>query len=212
MQESCVPICPPEYVPVIMDVVFGTGRVCSGSAHYLSESEDGAPIPADACPINCVINDFLIRGQGSEGTPPQKDGGSVRFTVGYQVRVWYEYCSDTRGRDVKAASKIFEQELTVPLCPTGSQQLVLSEDGHTLIVKKIALNAVRAELVPKPEDYPADFPPYAIMVSLEKDFFAMAIGRAAVCVSSSGFYQENFPVFPGDCGGCADAETDSCTQ
>jgi hypothetical protein len=201
-----------------MEVVFGTGRVCSGSTHYLSESEDGSPIPADACPINCVINDFLIHGQECPGIPPQKDGKSVRFTVGYQVRVWYEYCdSETRGRDVKAASKVFEQELIVPLCPTGSQQLVLREDDHTLIIKKITMNAVRAELVSKPGGFPEDFPPYAIQVFLEKDFFAMAIGRAVVCVSSCGFYQENFPVFPGDCGdcdcgGCGAAEGDSSAQ
>jgi hypothetical protein len=84
-----------------MDLVFGTGRVCSGSTHYLFESEDGAPIPADACPINCVINDFLICGQGGEGSfpreegnhpgamrHPSKEGNCVRFTIRYQIRVW----------------------------------------------------------------------------------------------------------------------------
>jgi hypothetical protein len=194
-------------VPVVLDQVFGTGRVCSQTTHYLSELEDGSPIPADACPINCVINDFLIYGLGNESLPPgvlppRKDGKCVRFTVRYQIRVWYEYCSSvTRGRDVKVASKTFEQELTVPLCPTGKQQLVLDEDDHTLIVKKVVLNAVRAELVSKPEGFPADFPLYAIQVTLDKDFFVMTIGKAIVCVPGGGFCQENFPMFPEDCGG-----------
>jgi hypothetical protein len=192
-----------------MDQVFGTGRVCSKCTHYLFESEDGGLIPADACPINCVINDFLIFGPGNEKLPkgvlpPRKDGENVRFTIQYQIRVWYEYCDGgTRSRDVKVAGKIFTQEMTAPLCPTGRQQLVLDGEDHTLIVKKVALNAVRAELVPKPGDSPAEFPPYAIQVTLEKDFFVMAIGKAIVCISSCGFSQENFPAFQDGCGGCA---------
>jgi hypothetical protein len=89
---------------------------------------------------------------------------------------------------------------------------VLNEDDYTLIVKKIALNAVRAELVPKPEGFPKEFPPYAIKATLEKDLFAMVIGKAVVCVSNCGFYQENFPMFQDDCGCCGTAERDCSGQ
>jgi hypothetical protein len=197
-----------------MDQVFGTGRVCSNCAHYLSESEDGSSIPADACPINCVVNDFLIYGLGDESLPdgvqpPRKDGNCVRFTIQFTIRVWYEYCSsETHGRDVKAASKTFMQELAVPLCSTGRQQLVLCEDDCSLTVKRVALRVVRAELTPKPEDFPADFPLYAIRVILEKDFFVMAVGKAVVCISSCGFSQENLPVFQEDCGGVQENPTE----
>lgn len=55
--------------PVIMDKVCATGRKCFHDIHYLFETETGLPIPADACPINCVVSNLIIFGVGSEPLP-----------------------------------------------------------------------------------------------------------------------------------------------
>ena len=39
--------------PVIMEKVCASGRKCFHDIHYLFRTETGAPIPSDACPINC---------------------------------------------------------------------------------------------------------------------------------------------------------------
>jgi hypothetical protein len=195
-----------------MERVFGTGGRCFQGTHYLFESEDHCPIPMDASPINCVISHFVIYGVGSEAVPegvlpPRKIGNMIHFTIGYQIRTWYEfYSTDTRTCEVKVAGGAFEKELVVPLRPTGLHHLLLDNDDCTLFIKKITLDAVRAELTPRPEGFSESFSPYAIQVTVEKEFFVLTIGKAIVCVSSCNSYLEGTPAFPGDLSCCCPAD------
>jgi hypothetical protein len=169
----------------------------------------------DASPINCVVSHFVIYGVGGETVPegimpPRKIGNKIHFTIGYQIRVWYEfYSSETRTCEVKVAGGTFEKELVVPLRQTGLHHLLLDNDDCTLFIKKITMDAVRAELVPRPEGFPENCSPYAIQVTMEKEFFVLTIGKAIVCVPSCNSYLEGTPAFPGENSCCCSADQTS---
>jgi hypothetical protein len=172
-----------------MERVFGSGSRCFYGTHCLFESEEGDPIPADASPINCVISHFVIYGVGGETAPegvlpPRKIGNCIYFTIGYQIRVWYEYYSaETRTCEVAVASGAFDQELAAPLDQTGQGQWSLDQEDQTLFIKKIALNAVRVELASRPEGFSGKCSPYVIQVTVQKEFFVLTVGKSVVCIS-----------------------------
>ena len=65
-------------------------------------TETGAPIPSDACPINCVVSNFVICGAEKEdcspgASCPSRIGDCIVFTVKYKVRVWFEFFDNASG-------------------------------------------------------------------------------------------------------------------
>ena len=46
----------------------------------------------------------------------------------------------------------------------------------------LALTVFRAILVPRPSEYPCTYPPYAIEVTVENEYFALETGRPIVCI------------------------------
>jgi len=193
--------------PIIMEKVCASGTKCFHDVHYLFETEGGFPIPPDACPINCVVSNFAIYGVGT--TPlkpgvlaPRRVGECIVFTVVYKVRVWFEYFDPVNNSvEVGMASQCFERELAVPVEDIDGGCVLCQPEAVDLCIRRINLDCIRAVVVPRPEGFPASFPPYAIEVTVEKEFFAMESGRSIVCLPTcvEECIDLPFPVFPGEC-------------
>lgn len=193
--------------PVIMEKVCATGTKCFHDIHYLFESESGFPIPADACPINCVVSNFEILGVGPQHCPPgvvapRRVGNCIVFTVRYRVRVWYEFFDTiTNSIEVGMASNVFERELAVPVEDIDGGCILCQPEAVDLCIRRINLDCIRALIVPRPMGFPTSFPPFAVEVTVEKEFFAMESGRSIICIPSCDIdcIELPFPVFPGEC-------------
>jgi len=193
--------------PVIMEKVCATGTKCFHDVHYLFENESGRPIPPDACPINCVVSNFVILGVGDEPcphgvNPPRRVGLCVIFTVRYRVRVWYEYVDpQTNTLEVGMASNVFERELSVPVELVDGGCVLCQPESLDLCVRRINLDCIRAALVPRPAGFPSNFPPFAIEVTVEKEFFVMESGKSIVCLPTctEECIDLPFPILPGEC-------------
>lgn len=193
--------------PIIMEKICASGTRCFHDIHYLFESENGCPIPADACPINCVVSNFAICGVGKEPLrdkqqPPRRIGDCVIFTVVYKVRVWYEFfdtCSCSV--EVGMASKVFERELAVPVEDIDGGCILCQPEAVDLCIRRINLDCIKAVVIPRPDGFPCTYPPYAIEVTVEKEFFALESGRSIVCIPTcvEECIDLPFPIFPGEC-------------
>jgi len=193
--------------PVILEKVCASGTKCFHDIHYLFESETGCPIPADACPINCVVSNFVILGVGEDNcphgvTPPRRVGLCVIFTVRYRVRVWFEFVDpQSNTLEVGMASNVFERELSVPVELVDGGCVLCQPESLDLCIRRINLDCIRAALVPRPIGFPNTFPPFAIEVTVEKEFFVMEYGRSIICLPTcvEECIDLPFPVLPGEC-------------
>lgn len=193
--------------PVILEKVCASGTKCFHDIHYLFEAEDGCPIPADACPINCVVSNFAIFGVGDEDLPhgilgPRRVGGCIVFTVTYKVRVWFEFFDPVSGNvEVGMASQRFERELALPVEEIDGGCVLCQPEAVDLCIRRINLDCIRAAVVPRPEGFPSRFPPFAIEVTVEKEFFALESGRSIICIPTckEECIDLPFPVLPGEC-------------
>ncbi len=193
--------------PVIMDKVCATGRKCFHDIHYLFETETGLPIPADACPINCVVSNLIIFGVGSEPLPkgvfpPRRVGGCVFFTVQYRVRVWFEFFDPvTNCTEVGVANCVFDRELAVPIKDVDGGCILCNPEATELCIRRLQLDCIRAVVIPRPPGFPNTFPPFAIEVTVEKEFFVLESGRSIICIPTcfNECIDLPFPIFPGQC-------------
>lgn len=193
--------------PVIMEKVCASGTKCFHDIHYLFEGENGLPIPADACPINCVVSSFAICGVGQEPLrgrvlAPRRVGDCILFTVVYRIRVWYEFFdSGTGSLEVGMASNLFERELAVPVEDIDGGCVLCQPEAVDLCIRRINLDCIRAVVVPRPGGFPPSLPPFAIEVTVEKEFFAMESGRSIICLPTCAeeCIELPFPVLPGEC-------------
>lgn len=193
--------------PVIMEKVCASGTKCFHDIHYLFETESGRPIPADACPINCVVSNFSILGVGNEPLPPnvfgpRRIGDCVFFTVNYKVRVWFEFFDPIlNSLEVGVASQCFQRELAIPVEEIDGGCILCQPEALDLCIRRINLDCIRAVVVPRPAGFPPNFPPFAIEVTVEKEFFALESGRSIICIPTCA--QEcidlPFPILPGEC-------------
>lgn len=193
--------------PVIMEKVCASGSKCFHDIHYLFRTEAGRPVPSDACPINCVVSNFAICGVGKEDCPPgtscpRRIGDCIVFTVRYKVRVWFEFFDNASGNlEVGMASECFTRELAVPVENVGRGCVLCNPEATDICIRRINLDCIRAELVPRPSGFPSNFPPFAIEVTVEKEFFAMESGRSIICIPTCAkdCIDLPFPVLPGEC-------------
>ncbi len=193
--------------PVIMEKVCASGSKCFHDIHYLFETESGCPIPADACPINCVVSNFVICGMDNETLPhgvlgPRRVGNCVMFTVSYRVRVWFEFFDSGDGAlEVGMASQNFERELSIPVENINGGCVLCQPETVELCIRRLNLDCIRAIVVPRPEGFPCNFPPFAIEVTVEKEFFALESGRSIICIPTcvQECIELPFPVSPGEC-------------
>lgn len=193
--------------PVIMEKVCASGSKCFHDIHYLFEMENGLPIPADACPINCVVSNLVIFGVGDEKlppgvSPPRRIGGCIVFTVSYRVRVWFEFFDNVTGTlEVGMASQCFERELAVPVDDIDGGCVLCQPEAVDLCIRRINFDCIRAVLVPRPVGFPTTFPPFALEITVEKEFFAMESGRSIICIPTcvEECIELPFPIFPGEC-------------
>lgn len=193
--------------PVIMEKVCASGTKCFHDIHYLFETEAGIPIPPDACPINCVVSNFVIFGVGNdkcphEKTAPRRVGNCVVFTVSYRVRVWFEFIEpNTNIIEVGMASQVFERELAVPITDIGGGCVLCQPEALDLCIRRINLDCIRAVVVPRPTGFPMHFPPFAIEVTVEKEFFVLESGRSIICIPTcvQECIELPFPILPGEC-------------
>lgn len=204
--------------PVIMEKVCASGSKCFHDIHYLFLSEGGAPIPADACPINCVVSNFIIYGVNGgvneaglehhkpkpdpEPVAPHRIGDCVYFTVGYRVRVWYEYFDTTTSNlEVGLTSEFFQRELAVPIEEIDGGCVLCQPEALDLCIRRLNLDCIRAVVVPRPSGFPTTFPPFAIETTVEKEFFALESGRSIICLPTcvQDCIDLPFPVSPGEC-------------
>lgn len=190
-----------------MEKVCSSGSKCFHDLHYLFETETGRPIPADACPINCVVSNFVIFGLDDEQckhgiTPPRRIGNCVVFTVSYRVRVWFEFIEPGANMvEVGMASQAFERELAVPVTDINGGCVLCQPEAIDLCIRRLNLDCIRAVLVPRPSGFPANFPPFAIEVTVEKEFFVLESGRSIICIPTcvQECIELPFPVLPGQC-------------
>lgn len=193
--------------PVIMEKVCATGTKCFHDIHYFFEDERGCPIPVDACPINCVVSNFVILGAGDEPCPhgvtaPRRVGLCVIFTVRYRVRVWFEFLDpQSNTLEVGMASNVFERELSVPVELVDGGCVLCQPESLDLCIRRLNLDCIRAALVPRPVGFPTTFPPFTIEVTVEKEFFVLESGRSIICLPTcvEECIDLPFPVLPGEC-------------
>lgn len=211
MSENGTPVTPVHCTPVIMEKVCSSGTKCFHDIHYLFETESGRPVPADACPINCVVSHFEILGTGSqcshkdehkEISGPRRIGACIVFTVRYRVRVWFEFVDPVNNiLEVGVASQVFERELAVPVQEVNGGCVLCQPEAVDLCIRRVNLDCIRAALVPRPAGFPVTFPPFAIEVTVEKEFFAMESGRSIICIPTcvEQCIELPFPILPGEC-------------
>ncbi len=203
--------CPPfpRFIctPVIMEKVCATGTKCFHDIHYLFETDTGRPIPPDACPINCVASNLEIIGVDAPvppgGFPPRRIGDCIIFVVRYKVRVFFEFFDPaTNSLEVGVAMGVFNRELSVPVQDIDGGCVLCAPEQTDICIRRISFDCIRAVLVPRPAGFPHTFPPFAIEVTVEKQFFALQSGRSIVCIASCPLDEcidLPFPVLPGEC-------------
>lgn len=195
-----------DCTPLILEKVCASGTKCFHDVHYLFETETGDPIPADACPLNCIANNLAIIGVNVPvppgGFPPRRVGGCIVFTVAYRVRVFFEFVDPVTGLvEVGLACGIFDRELAVPVEDFDGGCVLCEPEATDICVRRINFDCIRAVTVPRPEGFPMTFPPFAIEVTVEKEFFALESGRSIVCIPTckEECIELPFPVLPGEC-------------
>lgn len=192
--------------PLILEKVCASGTKCFHDIHFLFESVTGRPIPADACPINCVVTNLQIVGVDIPvppgGFPPRRVGNCIIFVVRYVVRVFFEFTDPFTGTiDVATASGTFDRELAVPVTDIQGGCVLCTPEPTAICVRRINFDCIRAVVVPRPAEFPTTFPPFAIQVTVEKSFFALQSGRSIVCIPTcvEECIELPFPVLPGEC-------------
>jgi len=204
---SIKPEIPPLVcIPIIQEKVCASGRKCFHDIHYLFESDTGIPIPADACPLNCIANSLVIVGVNVPvppgGFPPRRVGNCIIFVVQYRVRVFYEFFDvATNSVEVASAVGVFDRELAVPVTDFNGGCILCEPEATNICVRRINFDCIRAILVPRPAGFPPSFPPFAIEVTIEKEFFALESGRSIICIPAcvEECIDLPFPVLPGEC-------------
>lgn len=205
---NCNPHCFKGFkcIPVIMEKVCASGRKCFHDIHYLFENEEGRPIPADACPFNCNVCNFNILGVTAPvppgGFPPRRVGDCIIFVVQYKVRVWYEFFNQvTDELEMGTAFACFDRELAVPLSDFDGGCVLCNPEETEICVRRISLDCIKAQVVPRPSGFPDTFPPFAIEVTVEKEFFALESGRSIIClpICKEECIDLPFPILPGEC-------------
>lgn len=195
-----------ECTPIILEKVCATGQKCFHDIHFLFETTTGSPIPVDACPINCIASNLVIVGVDVPvppgGFPPRRVGNCIIFVVRYMIRVFFEFVDPATGIiDVGTASEIFTRELAVPVTNINGGCVLCIPEETTICVRQLNFDCIRALLVPRPEGFPDTFPPFAIEVTVEKEFFVLESGRSIVCLPTcvESCIDLPFPVSPGEC-------------
>lgn len=220
-----------DCTPLLLEKVCATGTKCYHDIHYLFESDTGLPIPADACPLNCVVNNLVIIGVDIPvppgGFPPRRVGDCIIFTVQYRVRVFFEFFdAATNSTEVGTAEGTFERELAVPVEDINGGCITCNPQEIDICIRRLNLDCIRALVVPRPAGFPGTFPPFALEITVEKEFFALESGRSIVCVPACVLecIELPFPVLPGECvpferpGRCpsfcqeSDLEPGNCAQ
>lgn len=191
--------------PIILEKVCSSGTKCFHDIHYLFESETGMDIPADACPINCIANNLAIVGVDIPvppgGFPPRRVGDCIVFTVRYRVRVFFEFIDAAGEVQVGMASGMFERELAIPVEDFDGGCVLCEPEDTDICLRVLNFNCIRAVLVPRPAGFPTTFPPFAIEVTVEKEFFGLESGRSIVCLPTcvEECIDLPTPVLPGEC-------------
>ncbi|MFY9378242.1 MAG: hypothetical protein WAP58_08625 [Peptococcia bacterium] len=192
--------------PLILEKVCASGTKCFHDIHFLFESVTGQDIPADACPLNCIANNLFIIGVNAPvppgGFPPRRIGDCIVFTVQYRVRVFFEFTDPFTGNiEVGQAQGVFDRELAVPVEDFNGGCFLCDPNDTEICVRRVTFDCIRAALVPRPPGFPSDFPPFAIQVTVEKEFFALQSGRSIVCVPTcvEECIEIPPPVLPGEC-------------
>ncbi len=192
--------------PVIMEKVCASGQKCFHDIHYLFKTDAGVPVPADACPINCIASNLKIVGVNAPVPPggfaPRRVGDCIIFTIQYKVRVFFEFF-DTASDSLEmgTASGCFDRELAVPVEDFQGGCILCKPEETEICVRRINFDCIRAVLVPRPAGFPTTFPPFAIEVTVEKEFFALESGRSIICIPTCAneCIELPFPVLPGEC-------------
>lgn len=173
-----------ECVPIINDAVCAVGQKCFHEIHILTEDRLGNPIPPDACPINCVVDNVEIR-------ETVRIGECFRVSGCYRVRVWFEFdrCHPT-SCDVRVAEKEFHFTVSVPV---DQQFPCFNCETKSFHVRTLTFDCIKAELV-----FKRGFP--GISVTVEKLFFVCEIGNAIVCIPACSIEEciEDLPPVIGD--------------
>jgi hypothetical protein len=192
--------------PVIMEKVCASGQKCFHDIHYLFETDAGAPIPTDACPINCIASNLRIIGVNAPVPPggcgPRRVGDCIVFTVRYRVRVFFEFFDPQNDSiEMGSASGSFDRELAVPVEDFQGGCVLCMPEETEICVRRLNFDCIRATLVPRPPQFPPSFPPFAIEVTVEKEFFALESGRSIICIPTcrQDCIDLPFPVLPGEC-------------
>jgi len=191
--------------PIILEKVCASGTKCFHDVHYLFETETGVAIPADACPLNCIANNLVIIGVNVPvppgGFPPRRIGNCIVFTIQYRVRVFFEFVSAAGSIEVGLAVGVFDRELAVPVEDFNGGCVLCEPEDTDICVRRLNFDCIRAALVPRPVGFPTTFPPFAIEVTVEKEFFALQSGRSIVCLPTcvEECIELPPPVLPGEC-------------
>lgn len=191
--------------PVIMEKVCASGSKCFHDVYYLFQTECGNPVPADACPINAVVSNFVVCGVGCEPCPPRvlpprRVNDCVLFTVKYKVRVWFEFFDAGSGcLEVGMASEFFTKEVAIPVEDIDGGCILCNPESVDLCIRRLKLDCLRALLVPRPSEFPCTYPPYAIEVTVENEYFALESGRSIVCILTSNEDCIDLPFPNGSC-------------
>jgi hypothetical protein len=126
----------------------------------------------------------------------------VFFTVTYRVRIWFEFFDPgSNNLEVGMASQCFQRELAVPVEEIDGGCVLCQPEALDLCIRRINLDCIRAVVVPRPSGFPTTFPPFAIEVTVEKEFFALESGRSIICMPTcvEECIDLPFPILPGEC-------------
>lgn len=174
--------------PVIMEKICASGSKCFREIHYLRQTGKGCPIPPDACPINCVVSNFVICGTGCAACPPgvlppRRVGDCILFTVKYKVRVWFEYFErESKCLEVGMACESFLREFAIPVENIDGGCILCNPEAVELCIRRIKLACLCASVVPRPVGSPPNCPPHVLEVTVESELFALESGRSIICV------------------------------
>lgn len=192
--------------PIILEKVCATGTKCFHDIHFLFEDITGFNIPSDACPINCFVSGLQIVGVDIPvppgGFPPRRVGNCIIFTVRYTVTVFFEFTNVVTGIiEIGTARATFDRELSVPVTDIQGGCVLCTPEATTICVRNINFDCIMATVVTTPTGFPPAFPPFAIQVTVEKQFFALQSGNSIVCLPTcvQPCIELPFPVLPGEC-------------
>lgn len=161
-----------ECRPVIMDAVCACGEKCFHEANYLFEDTEGKPIPPEACPISCIVNNLKLKTDKIIRVPGKVPGslGCFRLSGCYDVRVVFEVGAS----DVRMAKGTFDFTVNVPITRDFDCVMCNGTDTEFCVITRV-LQCISANLVEVDHKF-------AIKTIVEKQFFVLEQGETLVCL------------------------------